>query len=65
MNLPVLHAITRQETPTIMGEDRDDDSKHGQQDDSGKHGREDNTRDGRPDPVRPVPPPPDPNKHDR
>jgi hypothetical protein len=48
-----------------MGRDRDDDSKHGQQDDPGKHGREDNTRDGRPDPVRPVPPPPDPNKHDR
>ncbi|HEU0088810.1 MAG TPA: hypothetical protein VFQ77_14385 [Pseudonocardiaceae bacterium] len=40
-----------------MGKDKDDGG--------GKHGKDDFTRDGQPDPARPVPPPPDPNKHDR
>ena len=48
-----------------MGKNRDDDGQPDPRDDSGKHGREDYTSDGRPDPVRPLPPPPDPNKHDR
>ncbi|MGH3903933.1 MAG: hypothetical protein ACRDTE_07075 [Pseudonocardiaceae bacterium] len=51
-------------------DDKDDGSKHGNdrdkhRDDGGKHGKEDYTRNGRPDPLRPVPQPPDPNKHDR
>lgn len=50
----------------MMGKDRDNDKdKHGQQENPGKHSREDYTRDGRPDPARPIPPAPDPNKHDR
>ncbi|MFN2495674.1 MAG: hypothetical protein ABR608_07185 [Pseudonocardiaceae bacterium] len=44
-----------------MGKDKQD-----KKDDSGgKHGKEDFTRDGQPASPRPVPPPPDPNKHDR
>jgi hypothetical protein len=47
-----------------MAMDEDKDMKDNE-DDGGQHCEEDFTGDGRPDPVRPVPPPPDPNKHDR
>lgn len=44
-----------------MGKDKNDKTDDG----GGKHGKEDFTRDGQPNPPRPVPAPPDPNKHDR
>lgn len=49
-----------------MGNNRDDNrNPPDPKDEPGKHEKEDYTRDGRPDPARPLPPPPDPNKHDR
>lgn len=42
-----------------MGNGKDDDSK----DDGGQHREEDNTADGSHD--RPIPPPHEPNRHDR
>jgi len=47
-----------------MSKDKNDKDRD-VRDDGGRHRREDFTRDGKPNPSRPVPAPPDPNKHDR
>lgn len=44
-------------------EDSNDKNDKGKADDAGRHRDEDNTGDGSHD--RPIPPPSDPNKHDR
>jgi hypothetical protein len=56
-------ANERRETVGKDNDDKESDLEDDKDDDGGRHRGEDNTDDARRD--RPMPPPPDPNKHDR